>query len=303
MQRLVAMYRICERVAVWIAALALSSTAQADEPRFSLASPQTQLLRKVSFNQRLDNQVPTTLSFQDEKDVSVNLQECIAERPTVLVLAYYRCPMLCNQVLNGVVRTLRGIGFRPGQEISVVVVSFDPTDTPTMAAAKKAAIVDVYRPGDDGTGWSFLTGKEEDIRQLADSVGFNYSYDPATNQFAHASGIVLLTPTGRVSRYFYGIDYPTRDVRMGLVEASANKIGSAVDELLLLCFHYDPLTGRYGLAIMSVIRASSVLLVVGMAAFIWTSLRRERRMRGLVAAGASTASSAALAETNGRGEA
>jgi protein SCO1/2 len=258
---------------------AVTSLAAADEPRFSLASPEARLLGKVSFTQRLDNQVPVTLSFQNEKGDGVTLADCMAGRPTVLVLAYFRCPMLCNQVLNGVVRTMRGIGFRPGQDISVVVVSFDPSDTPAMAAAKKSAIVDVYRSGDDGEGWSFLTGEEENIRVLADSVGFNYAHDAASNQFAHASGIVLLTPTGRVSRYFYGIDYPTRDVRMGLVEASAGKIGSAVDELLLLCFHYDPLTGRYGLAIMRVIRASSVLLVVGMAVFIWTSLRRERTGR------------------------
>jgi protein SCO1/2 len=289
---------------IWLtAAAALPFAARADEPRFSLAPPQTQLLRKVSFTQQLDNQVPITLSFQNEKDESATLQECIANRPTVLVLAYFRCPLLCNQVLNGVVRTLRGIGFRPGQEISVVVVSFDPSDTPAMAAAKKTAIIDVYRPGDDGAGWSFLTGREQNIRELADSVGFNYAFDPTTNQFAHASGIVLLTPTGRVSRYFYGIDYPTRDVRMGLVEASANKIGSAVDELLLLCFHYDPLTGRYGLAIMSVIRASSVLLVVGMTGFIWTSLRRERRMRALATASLNNDPSEPVAGTRGRADA
>jgi protein SCO1/2 len=284
---------------VWTFVALSGSVATADEPRFSLAPPQARILEKVSFTQRLDNQVPLGLSFLDEKDEAVTLEECIADRPTVLVLAYYRCPMLCNQVLNGLVRTMRGIGFRPGQELSVIVVSFDPSDTPSMAAAKKSAIVDVYREGDNGAGWSFLTGEEENIRGLAESVGFNYAYDATTNQFAHASGIVLLTPTGRVSRYFYGIDYPTRDVRMGLVEASANKIGNAVDELLLLCFHYDPLTGRYGLAIMRVIRTTSVLLVVGMAAFIWTSLRREQRQRQSDLAATATAPH----ETSWRGEA
>jgi protein SCO1/2 len=286
-------------ILAWMLVALIVVEAKADEPRFSLAPPQARILEKVSFTQRLDNQVPVGLSFQNEKDERVTLEVCIAGRPTVLVLAYYRCPMLCNQVLNGVVRTMRGIGFRPGQELSVVVVSFDPSDTPSMAAAKKSAIVDVYREGDDGAGWSFLTGEEASIRALADSVGFNYAYDATTNQFAHASGIVLLTPTGRVSRYFYGIDYPTRDVRMGLVEASANKIGNAVDELLLLCFHYDPLTGRYGLAIMRVIRTTSVLLVVGIAAFIWTSLRREQKQRRNELA----ASDAAPHETSWRGEA
>jgi protein SCO1/2 len=195
----------------------------------------------------------------------------------VLVLAYYRCPMLCNQVLAGVARSLMGIDFHPGRDIEVVVVSFDPTDTVDLAAAKKRSTIDAYGRSDDGAGWHFLIGDQRNVATLAKSVGFEYQYDPATRQFAHASGIVLLTPAGRVSRYFYGIEYPTRNVRLGLVEASAGRIGTAVDELLLYCFHYDPLTGRYGLAIIRMIRAAGVITVAAIVCFITRSLSRERR--------------------------
>jgi protein SCO1/2 len=200
-------------------------------------------------------------------------------RPTIFVLAYYRCPMLCNQVLNGVARCVQGVDFEPGEDIEIVVVSFDPTDTVELAATKKDAVVHAFDHDADGKGWHFLVGDEKSVSAAAESVGFQYQYDQSTNQFAHASGIVILTPEGRVSKYFYGIDYPTRDVRLGLVEASAGVIGSPVDELLLYCFHYDPLNGRYGLAIMRVIRAGSVMTVAAIVGFIGYSLRRERRQR------------------------
>jgi len=244
-----------------------------------LATPQARLLQGVKFEQRLNNQVPVDAQLKDEHGNPTTLKDCMAGRPTVFVLAYYRCPMLCNQVLNGVARTLRGVNFQPGKDISVVVVSFDPSDTIELAAAKKAAVVDAYRRGDDGDGWHFLTGDEHTVRELADSVGFQYVYDDKTMQYAHASGIVLLTPTGLVSRYFYGIDYPTRDVRLGLVEASEGHIGSRVDQLLLLCFHYDPLTGQYGLAIMRTIRGTAIVFVACLLSYIGISLRREFKQR------------------------
>jgi protein SCO1/2 len=258
--------------------LALASRGIASDTP-PLATPQARLLQGVKFEQRLDNQVPITATFKDEYGKPITLENCIAGRPTVLILAYYRCPMLCNQVLNGAARTLRGVNFKPGEDIAVVVVSFDPSDTVELAAAKKAAVVDAYRHEDDGNGWYFLTGDEGTVRELADSVGFQYVYDENSMQYAHASGIVLLTPTGRVSRYFYGIDYPTRDVRLGLVEASAGKIGSRVDQLLLLCFHYDPLTGQYGLAIMRTIRGTAIAFVACVLSYIGVSLRRELRER------------------------
>lgn len=240
---------------------------------------QSKVLQNVRFRQRLDQQVPMESEFRNEMGQIVTVKECIGDRPAVLVLAYYRCPMLCNQVLNGVARSLQGVGFQPGKDFEVVVVSFDPTDTVELAASKKKGVVRAFRYGDDGAGWHFLIGDKQTVATLADRVGFEYQHDPVTDQFAHASGIILLTPAGRVSRYFYGIEYPTRDVRLGLVEASSGRIGSPVDEILLYCFHYDPLTGRYGLAIMRVIRAGGIATVIALVGFIVISLRRESRQR------------------------
>lgn len=261
--------------------------------------PQAALLRDVGFDQRLDEQAPVDLTFRDEQGRSVTLAECMSDRPTVLVLAYYRCPMLCNQVLNGVARAVQAIEFEPGEEFEVVVVSFDPSDTVELAAAKKEAVVHAFDHDADGRGWHFLVSErssgepqattsapapsepamDPNVERLAESVGFRYRYQPEDNQFAHASGIVVLTPEGRVSKYFYGIDYPTRDLRLGIIDASEERIGTPVDQLLLYCFHYDPLTGRYGLAIMRVVRAAGLLTVIGIGVFIGVSLRRERRGR------------------------
>ena len=256
-----------------------ASTARADESN-PLEPPQAALLRGVAFTQRLNNQTPLDAKFTNDHGQRVTLADCIDGKPTVLVLAYYRCPMLCNQVLNGVARSLQAVDFQPGKDIEVVIVSFDPTDTVELAADKKRAVVHAYNRHADGAGWHFLVGDQQNVAAVADSVGFQYQYDKATSQFAHASGIVLLTSDGRVSRYFYGIEYPTRDVRLGLVEASAGRIGSPVDELLLYCFHYDPLTGKYGLAVMRVIRAGGIVTVLGIAVFITRSLRREKYNHG-----------------------
>jgi protein SCO1/2 len=225
----------------------------------------------------LNNQVPVDLKFTNDRGEEVTLAESMNGRPTIFVLAYYRCPMLCNQVLNGVARCVQGLDFEPGEDIEVVVVSFDPSDTVELAATKKEAVVHAFDHDADGEGWHFLVGSDKNVAAAAESVGFVYQYDEASQQYAHASGIVVLTPEGRVSKYFYGIDYPTSDVRLGLVEASEGRIGSPVDALLLYCFHYDPLTGRYGLAIMQVIRAGGVLTVAAMVGFITVSLRRERK--------------------------
>lgn len=261
---------------VWLVAFSPVKCRAETSP---LAPPQAALLGDVHFSQRLDAQLPLDAKLTNDRGREATLGEYIDGRPTVFVLAYYRCPMLCNQVLNGVTRSLRAIDFAPGKDFSVVVVSFDPTDTVELAADKKKAVVGAYRKSSDGAGWNFLIGDKNTVAKLAEAVGFQYRYDEASNQFAHASGIVLLTPAGRISRYFYGIEYPTRDVRLGLVEASTGKIGSLVDEILLYCFHYDPLTGKYGLAIMRVIRAGGVATVAGIACFIGISLRRERQLR------------------------
>jgi len=235
----------------------------------------------VGLDQRLNEQVPLELSFRDETGKRVQLQDYFGEKPVILSLMYYDCPMLCTLVLNGLLRSLRTLSFTVGNEFKIVTVSFNPRETSALAAAKKETYVQGYaRPGAE-TGWHFLTGEEEAIRQLTRAVGFRYVYDPTTNQYAHASGIIVLTPQGKIARYFYGIEYAPRDLRFGLVEASANTIGSPVDQVLLLCYHYDPATGKYGLLITTVIRLAGVATVLGLGSFMVVMFRRDRRQKAL----------------------
>jgi protein SCO1/2 len=239
-------------------------------------------LQSVRFDQRLNENVPLDLVFKDETGTPVVLRDYFGNKPVILVLAYYRCPMLCTEVLNGLVRALMDIPFEIGKEFTVVTVSFDHRETPAMAAAKKKTYVERYaRPGAE-TGWHFLTGDEEPIKRLTQAVGFRYTYDARKDQFAHASGIMIFTPEGRISRYFYDIAYPSRDVRLGLVEASQNKIGSSVDQILLFCFHYDPMEGRYGPVVMNFVRLGGVLTVIAIGllmAVLWRQERRRTRQR------------------------
>lgn len=252
--------------------------AHGDDVAVPLSNPQAVLLSRVKFEQQLGQQMPLDVSLRDDFGNDVMLKEYFHSRPVVLVLAYYRCPMLCNQVLRGLATSLRAVNLRAGSDFEVVVVSFDPSDNTELAAAKKAAVLEQYGHADQASGWHFLTGSKEATARLAHRIGFNFEYDPATNQFAHASGIVVVTPEGTLSRYFYGIDFLTRDLRLALVEASANQIGSPVDQVLLFCFHYDPSTGRYGLAIMRLIRVTGIATVLVLGGFIFLSLRRERRL-------------------------
>ena len=193
--------------------------------------------------------------------------------------------MLCTEILNGVLRTLRALSFDVGEEFQVLTESFDPDETPALALTKKRTYIESYDRTGAAEGWHFLTGDEESIRRLTDAVGFRYVYVPARDQYAHASGIVILTPTGKISRYFYGVEYPVRDVRLGLVEAAANQIGSAVDQVLLLCFHYDPTTGKYGLVIMNVIRLAGLATVLALAGFMVPGFIRDRRKARLAPEG------------------
>ena len=234
-------------------------------------------LRDVGIDQKLDAQVPLDLAFRDETGRAVRLGDYFGKRPVVLSLVYYDCPMLCTLVLNGMVRGLRAIPFEPGKDFEAVTVSFDPHETPALAAAKKRTYLDRYRRPGAEAGWHFLTGGEASIRPLTQAVGFRYTYDPEIKQFAHASGIMLLTPEGRVSRYFYGLEYSARDMRLGLVEASANKIGSPVDQVLLYCFHYDPVTGKYGMVIMNTVRMAGVATVLALGLFLGIMFRQEKR--------------------------
>ncbi len=219
-------------------------------------------LAGVGIDQKLNAPVPLDLHFRDEAGRSVPLATYFHGKPVLLALVYYRCPMLCTQILNGVETSLKAVSLNPGQDFEVVSVSFDPQDTPETAGGKRKSVLQRYgRPGTE-KGWHFLTGNEPEIRALTNAAGFRYKFDPVTQQFAHASAIMILTPEGRLSRYYYGVEYSPRDLRLGLVEASANKIGTPVDEILLFCFHYDPATGKYGAVAMNMLRGAGALFVL-----------------------------------------
>jgi protein SCO1/2 len=229
-----------------------------------------ELLKRVSIDQKLNQTIPLNLTFRDENGAPVQLAQFFGKKPVILTLVYYNCPNLCTQVLNGVESGLKELSMDIGKQFDVVTISIDPTESHVLARVKQEMYVGMYgRPG-AAQGWHFLTGDEPQIKQLADAVGFRYAYDPDTKQFAHYSGILLLTPEGKISRYFYGIQYPSRDLRLGLVEASEGKIGTPADQILLFCYHYDPSTGKYGLLISHVIQAGGALtvLILGIAILI-----------------------------------
>lgn len=234
------------------------------------------LLGKIGIDQRLNEQVPLDLEFVDENGRDVKLREYFGKRPVLLALVYYECPMLCTQVLNGVTGALKVLNFDVGKEFDVVAVSINPREGPGLAAAKKQAYVERYGRPETADGWHFLTGREENIRALANAVGFRYEYDESIKQYAHGAGIELLTPKGVIARYFYGIEYSPRDIRLGIIEASEERIGNAIDSVLLLCYHYDPTTGQYGATVMTMVRIGAVLTMIGFAAFLFVTLRRER---------------------------
>jgi protein SCO1/2 len=234
-------------------------------------------LRDVGVTQRLDEPLPLDLTFRDEAGERVQLGDYFGDRPVILSLVYYECPMLCTLVLNGLLRALRALAFDVGEEFEVLTVSFDPRETPSLAAAKKENYVAEYGRPDAARGWHFLTGEEAAIETLTRSVGFRYRYDEEKQQYAHAAAIVVITPQGKIARYFYGVEYSPRDLRFALIEASEERIGSPVDQLLLYCYQYDPTTGRYSAAVMNIIRVGGVLTVLAVAAFVLRSARRERR--------------------------
>ena len=263
-------------LAIAAACALLSAHAMAAGPA-RIEDPQTEVLKKVGIDQKLNEQVPLDLEFRDEEGNTVRLGDYFDKKPVVLSLVYFECPMLCTLVLNGLEKGLSQLEFDIGEQFEVVTVSFDPRETPRLAAKKKAGYLEQYgRPG-AARGWHFLTGDAEPIRRLTEAVGFRYVWDDRTQQFAHASGIMILTPGGKLARYFYGVDYAPRDLQFGLMEAAQGRIGSRVDQLLLLCYHYDPLTGRYGLAIMSILRTAGAVTVLVIALFIVKSFRREKR--------------------------
>jgi protein SCO1/2 len=245
------------------------------------AGEKPSMLRDIGIDQRLDAPLPLSLAFRDEAGRGVRLGDFFGRRPVILALVYYDCPMLCTQVLNGLVGSLNTISLRAGADFDVVLVSFDPRETPQDARAKKEAYLSRYKHPASAAGWHFLTGREPEIQALAKAAGFRYRYDAELDQFAHASAIFVATPDGRLARYFYGIEYAPRDLRLALVEASSGKIGTPVDQILLFCFHYDPANGKYGAVIVNIIRLAGLLTVALLAVSIaWMSLRNRRRPAG-----------------------
>ena len=245
---------------------------------YSLAQKYSrELLNTIGIDQKLGEQIPLDLTFTNEAGQSVRIGDYFGDKPIVLTLVYYDCPMLCNQVLTSLLRAMNVLAFGIGTEFDVLTVSVDPGETHELAAEKRAEYLKNYRGRDGSNGWHFLTGQQDQIEQLASAVGFRYEYEEQTDQYIHASGIMVLTPAGKLARYFYGTDYPPRDLRWGLVEAADGAIGSAVDQLLLMCYSYDPMTGKYGVYIRNSLRIGAVATVLALGSFVVVMLRRERR--------------------------
>jgi protein SCO1/2 len=239
------------------------------------------LLSDISIEQRLNEQIPLDLVFRDEVGQTVRLGNYFDSKPVILVLSYYECPMLCPVVLEDLVSSLRVLAkghtpFYIGDQFTIVTISFDPGETPPLAASKKEKYIQGYARPEAAKGWHFLTGEEASIKYLTQAVGFKYTYDVRQDQYAHAGGIIILTPQGRIARYFYGIEFSPKELRLSLVEASENKIGSVVDQILLLCYHYDPATGRYSVTILNIIRLGGAMTVFAIGTFIFVMRRREK---------------------------
>jgi len=233
-------------------------------------------LREIGFDQNIDQLVPLDVPFRDESGRAVRLGDYFGKRPVVMVFAYYDCPMLCTQVINGLATALNVLSLEPHQDFEIVTVSFNPKDTPATASVKKAIYLERYRRAGADAGWHFLSGDQPSIDRLTKAAGFRYTWDEATKQYAHPTGVIVLTPEGKLARYLFGIEYGPRDLRFALVEASAGKVGNRVDSLLLYCYHYDPMTGRYGLMVMRTLRLAGVATVLALGSFIVIMIRRER---------------------------
>jgi protein SCO1 len=234
------------------------------------------ILSRIAIDQRIGDRIPLDLPFTDESGKAVTLGRYFGKRPVILALVYYECPMLCTQVLNGLVTALGVMNFEPGREFEVVAVSFNPKEGPGLALQKKEAYLKRYARPQTAAGWHFLTGTQASIDRLTQAVGFKYAYDEQIQQYAHGAGIELVTPKGVLSRYFYGIEFSARDIRLGLIEASVERIGTRVDDVLLFCYHYDPATGKYGAAVLEMVRLGGVATVLAFVVFLTISLRRER---------------------------
>ena len=250
-----------------------------DPEEFAATTGLPDMLRTVGIEQKLGEQLPLDAEFEDENGDSVPLGKYFnTGRPVILAFVYYECPMLCNQVLNGLTGSLKGMSFDVGKEFDVVAISFDAreNDKPDLAKNKKASYLEHYNRPNTESGWHFLTGTQDSIDRATSAAGFNFKWDEKSNQFAHAAGVMIVTPEGKLSRYFYGIDYSPKDIKFGIMESAASKVGDPADKLLLYCYHYDPASGKYGLAVLRVIRLFAVLTLLGMGTMIFVFWRRNK---------------------------
>lgn len=273
--------RLTGLAAVMTAAAVVSAYAQAKQPMAPESVPSSAplpILKDVGIDQKLNQPVPVDATFVDETGQTVRFGSYFADgKPVVLQMAYYRCPMLCTVIQNGLVGALKTLDVNAGKDFTVVVVSIDPGETPPMAEDKRQEFIERYHRAGVGAGIHFLTGRQESITALASAVGFRYTYDPSIGQYAHPAAVMVLTPEARISRYLFGVEFAPRDLKFALMEASDNRIGSVVDQALLYCYHYDPASGKYGFAIMTVIRIGAILTLLALGTFIVMNLRRDRR--------------------------
>lgn len=253
------------------------------DPTVTTANGLPDALKKTGIEQKLGNSLPRETEFKDESGNLVKLGSFFGKgRPVIVAFVYYECPMLCNQVLNGLTGSLKGMNFNAGKEFDVVAISFDAKefDKAELAKNKKASYIERYgRPGTE-SGWHFLTGTEESIRSATNAAGFGFEWDEKSQQFAHAAAVMVATPDGKLSRYFYGIDYSPRDLKLGLMESAESKVGSPADQLMLYCFHYDPSTGKYGLAILNFVRLGGIATLLGLGTMGFVFWRRNKKNSG-----------------------
>jgi protein SCO1 len=289
---LLATLRRCTALALaGVLGLALSASVAAQSQQLIAPSPESLTrgvevelpaeLEELRIDQRLGQRAPLDVRLRNHEGSEVELGGFFGDRPVLLAPVYYDCPMLCSLVLDGVVRSLKPLSLLPGRDFEVLAVSFDPRDTPLKAAESRTTALQRYRRAEAEPGWHFLVGEEAEVARLMDAVGFRYRFDPTSGEYAHAGAVILLTPEGEVARYFYGVEYPPKDIRLGLVEASQGRIGSVVDQVMLFCYRYDPALGRYSAVTMNVVRLGGVVTVLAIATFVSLMLWRERRRRAL----------------------
>ncbi len=268
---------------LWIAAALVSLTASGSgQGMYSgaggIMAPSANVkppgLNNVGIEQKLNQQLPLNLSFRDETGRTVKLGDYFSNKPVILSLVYYRCPMLCGELLSGLEGSLKAMSFDVGKDFDVVTVSFDPKDTPADATEKKASVLKHYQRVGAAEGWHFLTGSQESITALTNAVGFSYDYDAKSGQFAHSTAIMVITPEGKIAQYYYGVEFPPRDLRLGLVQASQNKIGTLADQVLLYCYHYDPQSGKYGAIISHMIQLAGGATLLSLGTVLIILFRR-----------------------------